>query len=435
MDIIQPISVLEDLKITEATVQDLREQIKGAHIQKKNASSILDDDRIKDKLFKYDGKLHSIIYFLEASIYYELDDIQQCYQCIDKSIVAFSKIGTPLIPIEYQNTQWNKMLIQWTCGEILIKLEVKPSALKKFNEAIITFEDLVEWFQDEGKSEKHEKYKILLKKFKIRKKQIEYSQDNTNQLFFRKESLSKKTEAIQETFLEPEGQAVVPEKMSKENTIHITIPVDMQTLERSSITSKDFEKLIAYNQKTTRDTQKHIPLPSNSQCFIPSFPVYGAVAANPTGEPFLNQMDIEYMNAFDNNLKANLDGDEYKLYPTKKNDQQITISKEKEYGWLKVKGNSMNKSYATPIDDQDYVLYYKSSILKSCLQKIVVASHIDPASQTPQLVIKRLTQKKGEYILRSESSSNYADIELIDNNQIIGVVIGEVIAVAKPIII
>ena len=35
MDIIQPISVLEDLKITEATVQDLREQIKGAHIQKK----------------------------------------------------------------------------------------------------------------------------------------------------------------------------------------------------------------------------------------------------------------------------------------------------------------------------------------------------------------------------------------------------------------
>ena len=95
----------------------------------------------------------------------------------------------------------------------------------------------------------------------------------------------------------------------------------------------------------------------------------------------------------------------------------------------------MNKSYATPIDDQDYVLYYKSSILKSCLQKIVVASHIDPASQTPQLVIKRLTQKKGEYILRSESSSNYADIELIDNNQIIGVVIGEVIAVAKPIII
>jgi hypothetical protein len=213
-----------------------------------------------------------------------------------------------------------------------------------------------------------------------------------------------------------------------------------------------------------------------SYIVTPSFPLYGRASAGPNGWPVLDEPD--YSAAIDETSLIQLEGKEHRIYSEKKGDKQISISTSdfltsifppriserfklngKRFGWLKVIGNSMNNASPTPIESGDYVLFYKNNDMNSCINQIVVAAVPNFGSDAPRLAIKRLIKlvdssnengndktkaKPAEkFYLHSESlfdidpdtGENYGiDLELVDDNQIIGVVIAVASTKQKQII-
>lgn len=191
--------------------------------------------------------------------------------------------------------------------------------------------------------------------------------------------------------------------------------------------------------------ENNIPLGAFDFSYLltPSLPIYGKASAGPDGQVVLDEPD--YTEVFDESALIRVDGEEYEVYALKIDDRQISISYEdfiasitpkaggKKYGWLKVVGNSMNNVEPIPIENGDYVLFYKNP--KPELGKIVIASESILGSDVIRLLIKRLTIKNERLWLHSESKnknpvtdSEYEDLEIDDCYQLIG----EVIAIAKP---
>jgi len=191
--------------------------------------------------------------------------------------------------------------------------------------------------------------------------------------------------------------------------------------------------------------ETNIPLGAFDLSYLltPSFPIYGKASAGPDGQVVLDEPD--YTEVFDESSLIRVDGEEYEVYALKIDDRQISISYEdfiasitpkaggKKYDWLKVVGNSMNNVEPIPIENADYVLFYKNP--KPGLGKIVIASESILGSGVIRLLVKRLITKNERLWLHSESknknpvtASEYEDLEVDDCYQLIG----EVIAIAKP---
>lgn len=124
-----------------------------------------------------------------------------------------------------------------------------------------------------------------------------------------------------------------------------------------------------------------------------------------------------------------LDGKPHSLHSLKP-DKRITLSKGNEWGWMKVRGNSMNKMKkgTVSIRDGDYVLVERNS--NSNHNDVVVACRLEEETDETFYFVKRFDAEKN--MLRSESSIKgfeTADIEITENIHIFGIVR----AVAKPI--
>lgn len=219
------------------------------------------------------------------------------------------------------------------------------------------------------------------------------------------------------------------------NMVDITQPLVLQTSDRSDTDS-------SFNESNT--SQEVFQL---DYLMTPSLPIYGKASAGPDGQVLWDEPN--FRGAIDESSVVRLDGHEYDVHTLKHADHQIEVSYRdfilsmlpkklrknggKAYGWLKVVGNSMNNAEPTPINENDYVLFYENN--SPAVGKIIVAAEITVASGTTRLLIKQLIKKNEKFFLRSVSHNkdpnterDYADLEVDDRYHLIG----EIVAVAKP---
>jgi hypothetical protein len=218
------------------------------------------------------------------------------------------------------------------------------------------------------------------------------------------------------------------------NMVDFTQPLVLQTSDKANPDD-------SFNESNT--SQEILQL---DYLMTPSFPIYGKASAGPDGQVLLEEPN--FGGATDESSCVRIDGQEYDVHTLKHDDHQVDISYRdfilsilpkklrknggKAYGWLKVVGNSMNNAEPTPIDEDDYVLFYENRIPTA--GKIVIAAESTPASGATRLLIKQLIKIKERFFLHSMSHGkdpnterDYVDLEVDDCYQLIG----EVVAVAK----
>lgn len=165
----------------------------------------------------------------------------------------------------------------------------------------------------------------------------------------------------------------------------------------------------------------------NGYLILPWLPKYDSVRAGPNGIAWVNPpaKNGAVVHAIE------IDGNPYRIASIhsspRAEDHQITLVNGVNYGWAKVKGQSMNASTPVPIEDGDYVLF--SMQFQHNRDGIVIASHHHIGGEHTHMVKKYIAKDR---ILLSETtdvSDDYSPIHLVEGYQILGAVI----AVAKPI--
>jgi len=171
------------------------------------------------------------------------------------------------------------------------------------------------------------------------------------------------------------------------------------------------------------------------------FPIYGQVSAGPNGESMLTpDHALGASSEVYNDMICNIEGKTHKIQfvpPFAGN-----FLSHKKYGWLKVKGHSMNKARPLSINPNDYILFCENHNIETCVNKIVIAQAPEIEGYPPRTMVKRLLSifdtnlYKYKFWLHSESSlkndpvtnaSYEKDVEIENEYQIIG----EVLAVAS----
>jgi len=403
-------------------------------------------------------------------------------------------LGNAVQDFQIQGFSINEALGEWLFGIIHFESGNNERAQRACENAVKIMKQLIKQCEEEGKYEKAKVYKKHLKQMERFQKNIRNhskrnlllllgaSQQTENSKAERKIQFPKLMLGTQSKSMPPQG---TPFRSSQQEPLisleheqkhphddgpprdgsrsigdsnyeplveHIVIPVDLRALQDLSpklhiLNPELFDNLKSYEakivnsdgQNKTRSKPKPTPL---RRVTIPSFPLYGQVAAGPNGEPNLDSSELGMAEAVNDDVYINLEGQKHEV--TFINNEQTTFISGRRYGWLKVIGQSMNDSYPI-INDSDYVLFSENHDASSCVFKIVVAGLPETDDQPPQLVVKRLlktenlrTDHPPEYVLHSESTldkdprteiSYKQDIRIINNNQLGGVVV----ALAKPI--
>jgi hypothetical protein len=156
-----------------------------------------------------------------------------------------------------------------------------------------------------------------------------------------------------------------------------------------------------------------------------SIPIYGTVMAGEEGVVHIDPVE----NTSTIVDKVELEGRPYAIFNvggTASRDRQITLIPQESYGWLWVRGLSMN-AWNIPLNEKDYVLFRKSQMAEN--NEFVIVSSRD-TSVDNRLIVKRFDELNGQFLSRStDTSRSYAPIPMDDDHKIVGVVI----AVAKPL--
>ena len=160
---------------------------------------------------------------------------------------------------------------------------------------------------------------------------------------------------------------------------------------------------------------------------LQSLPIYRQKArAGKSGEP---EMAVD-SNHFPEITQIFFESKPHTIHSLRSKTKRVNVTQKSDWGWIKVKGKSMNKIKGNvSIDDGDYVLFQSNPNADD--NDIVIAVHEDHNSSDFSTLVKRL--RKSEKMLYSETSETgleYGPIDIENNNmQIIGIVY----AVAKPI--
>jgi len=172
--------------------------------------------------------------------------------------------------------------------------------------------------------------------------------------------------------------------------------------------------------ETTENTTYETRTDDGGYLVIHSVPVYeNFVYAGKSGksEPVLSS------DRFAEFYQVNLDGVSHVFHSLKS--KRVNVIREGDWGWIKVKGKSMNGVEKVPINNGDYVLFHKNSNAGD--NDIVIAVNKD----THSTHIKRL--RKYENILYSETNETGPEYDPIDMKAKNMEIMGIVYAVAKPI--
>ncbi len=153
---------------------------------------------------------------------------------------------------------------------------------------------------------------------------------------------------------------------------------------------------------------------------IRSFPELIAVQAGPDGSLWVENSQEEMrldINGF------RLGEEAYAIFSVRPDDRRISIQRDRQYGWARVQGNSMNAATPVPIVEGDLALFYQSEGTAD-ENAIVIASRPDDHDpQAYQYMIKRW--RAGRFF--SESTEDYPPISMDRHHRILGVVV----AIAK----
>lgn len=153
-------------------------------------------------------------------------------------------------------------------------------------------------------------------------------------------------------------------------------------------------------------------------------PVYNGVQAGLSGVSWIEK--IGYSIGISQIVIEDQHFNLFNLRKTSSTDRQIRIRPGERAGFIKVIGNSMNACMPTSIEENDYILFYKTQ--NATDGDIVIAFQLSPSSD-PAYIVKRY--KAADKTLLSETndtSQAYPPIKIGRQHQILGVVI----AVAKP---
>jgi tetratricopeptide (TPR) repeat protein len=214
-----------------------------------------------------------------------------------------------------------------------------------------------------------------------------------------------------------------PEGVGEGNSISISItsenPSNIKTSSNilsSGTKPKQTRENIKRNYETRTDDDGYL--------IIPAISIYEEYTrAGRLDEP----KPIASTNKFAEFHQVNIEGILYTIHSLKSNTKRINLIQESNWGWIKVRGKSMNDLKGKiSINDGDYVLFQKNYNAND--NDIVIAIHKDNNSTH----VKRLRKvEKMLYSETTEKGEEYQPIDMKENNV---EVMGIVYAVAKPII-
>jgi hypothetical protein len=160
---------------------------------------------------------------------------------------------------------------------------------------------------------------------------------------------------------------------------------------------------------------------------LPWMPVYSTIQAGPNGPIWSDPLQSGSEAEVD---KIVLDGTVHSFHSLSKGDSTITLvnDKNKEYGWAKVEGDSMSAARPVPIEQGDFVLFFKCG--GAVNSDIVVASCPDEETGAGyKHIVKRYDKADQHLYSETNPPDLYEPIPITKEIQILGTVI----AVAKPV--
>ncbi|HLO30995.1 MAG TPA: S24 family peptidase [Anaerolineales bacterium] len=261
---------------------------------------------------------------------------------------------------DLRGMNWNKAIAYWLQGIILLQEVDKDPAKRSLNKALEILFSLRAEFQTEGKYKGAEGCQKHIKEIQKTLKNID-----------RSDKPEKKTTPSRKPASSP--VPVITEEPVAENEFYIAIPW----------------------------------IPVYKQIEVEA----GLNGPVRTGQEIKQQSDLSIIYIED---KA------YNIHPVRLGDKRITLSRDKQYGWVKVHGHSMKDAKPTSIQEGDYVLFYESGWPDQ--NEIVIVSKADAS------MVKRYL--KEEQQLRSETSLKGADYDPVNITPEY-LCLGVVIAVAK----
>jgi hypothetical protein len=231
------------------------------------------------------------------------------------------------------------------------------------------------------------------------------------------------------------------DKPSIPPTIKVNVPIDikmsnqMRTLMSSEIgspvnaVSKNMklvvppDKLID-NGSTLSDREQELP----EQVSLPWLPVFdqAQIDANPRGKGFIDTQGSEGIPTAISHIM--IEDKIYAIHVVKKsalrNGGYIKLVQSRNYGWVKVHGDSM-RDFNPRIEENDYVLFYNQQ--DSPDDNVVIVRQSDTSIDEFPHLIKEYKKRDG-LLYSHNKNKNYLPLKCYKDCQIVGIVI----AVAKP---
>ncbi len=156
---------------------------------------------------------------------------------------------------------------------------------------------------------------------------------------------------------------------------------------------------------------------------LPSFPVFAQVQAGPDGPIWGETQQKELIMEI---RTFGVGAREYAVFPLHSDRRYVALQRDRLYGWIVVKGNSMNAANSVPIVHDDLVLFYIADDADD--NSIVVVSCPEPSGAGYRYMIKRWRAREKAFL--SESLEDYSPIPRDQEHRILGVAV----AVAKPVL-
>jgi hypothetical protein len=218
----------------------------------------------------------------------------------------------------------------------------------------------------------------------------------------------------------------VPVTMTNENypaiDIPVTVPNENYFINKLSFNPPPPDVTVKVKPETTEGNYEN-RTDDDGYLVIQSVPVYEEYArAGKTGEP----EPVISKDQFAEFHQVNIEDKLYTIHSLRSKSNRVNVIKEGSWGWIKVKGESMNDIKGkVSINDGDYVLFQRNPSADD--NDIVLAVRNDDFSTH----VKRL--RKFEKTLLSETNKKGSEYEPIDMEEKNMKIAGIVYAVAKPI--
>lgn len=177
---------------------------------------------------------------------------------------------------------------------------------------------------------------------------------------------------------------------------------------------------LQYKASETQLAQESTPA---GYLIIPWLPIYEGVQAGAKSPIWIDTPYQEKTELY----QVILQGIRCNILSVHKWDRRISMDSQKQYAWAKVRGHSMEKAVPTPINEDDYVLFYRADQAVSA--SIVVVAQQEGADVSH--IVKQVDPDRR--LLLSNTARKGAEYEPIPLDPERHRIVGIVLAVAKPV--